>query len=95
MPNAEQLVNQILSIPLYPQLTDAEVTMVARAVVEFRIAIKDAIWSAATCRRLVTSAAMSQGTLFYRLSIGNYKGRKSPHCESLPVGPMCFCAVFL
>jgi dTDP-4-amino-4,6-dideoxygalactose transaminase len=33
--NAEQLVNQILSIPLYPQITDAEVTMVARAIVEF------------------------------------------------------------
>jgi dTDP-4-amino-4,6-dideoxygalactose transaminase len=36
LPNAEQLVNQILSIPLYPQLTDAEVMMVARAVVEFQ-----------------------------------------------------------
>jgi dTDP-4-amino-4,6-dideoxygalactose transaminase len=36
LPNAEQLVNQILSIPLYPQLTDAEVTMVARAIVEFQ-----------------------------------------------------------
>jgi dTDP-4-amino-4,6-dideoxygalactose transaminase len=35
-PNAEKAANEILSLPIYPELTDAQVEMIVQAVKEFR-----------------------------------------------------------